>query len=146
LAGIRDRDEPCLRPFLDGVCRLRDFKSEGIGAAVKLDLKRPCANCPFRSDRATFLTKGRAREIAFDMTERQGTFSCHKTNEFGDEQAVETEDSQHCAGALIILEKMERPNQWMRIGERIGIYDPKQLDMTAPVFNNLEEWIRAHGN
>lgn len=39
----------------------------------------------------------------------------------------------HCAGALIFLEKRNRPNQMMRIAERTGSYDRRTLDMKAPV-------------
>ena len=46
---------------------------------------------------------------------------------------VQGEKSLHCAGALIYLEKRERPHQMMRISERLGMYDYTQLDMTADV-------------
>lgn len=39
----------------------------------------------------------------------------------------------HCAGALIFLEKRYRPNQLMRISERLGMYDRTKLDMKAKV-------------
>lgn len=52
-------------------------------------------------------------------------------------------NAQHCAGALILLEKMEQPNQMMRWMERIGAYDRTKLDMDAPVFGDTEEFIEA---
>jgi hypothetical protein len=50
-------------------------------------------------------------------------------------------NEQHCAGAAIILERLERPNQWMRISERLGFYDRTKLDMGAPVFADFDEFI-----
>lgn len=52
---------------------------------------------------------------------------------------VPTKDSQHCAGALIFLEKIEEPHQMMRICERLGMYDRTKLDMDAPVFESWYE-------
>lgn len=105
---------------------------------MKYTLRRPCKNCPFRSDIKGYLTKGRVREIIDAITRQQASFSCHKLNEFetndeGWTETVETENSQHCAGALIFLERLERPNQMMRICERLGFYDRRKLEMDSPV-------------
>ena len=112
---------------------------------MKFTLVRPCAECPFRNDRPGYLTIDRAEEIADALTTRQGTFSCHKTNvedDYG--EMIETEESQHCAGAMIMLEKMEQPNQMMRICERIGLYDMRKLDMDSPVVDDVEEFVEIH--
>lgn len=113
---------------------------------MKYDLKKPCENCPFRNDRPGFLNKARAREIVESITDQDGTFSCHKHNKFADddsEDAIETKDSQHCAGALIFLEKLGRPNQMMRICERLKMYDRHKLQMDSPVYNSPREFIKA---
>lgn len=110
---------------------------------MKYNLKRPCSNCPFRSDVHFPMTKARRRDIAKSILNRQETFSCHKTNEFCGDNAIETQNSQHCAGAMVILEKMERPNQMMRIAERLGMYDRENLDMDSPVYDDLQSWIDA---
>lgn len=108
-------------------------------------LKRPCGNCPFRSDRPAFLNRARAQEIA-DSLDADASFHCHKTLDYsGEDGAPEvTNASKHCAGALIMLELEEKPNQMMRIGERLGMYDRDLLDMDAPVHASLEEWVDAH--
>ena len=67
-----------------------------------------------------------------------GEFPCHKSAEIveDDETGTEfmaTEKSVHCAGALIFLEKRNRPHQMMRICERLGLYDRRKLDMSAKV-------------
>lgn len=115
---------------------------------MNFDLVRPCKDCPFRSDVRAYLSKRRVREIIDAITRQQGTFSCHKTNEFGEDEngnsrTIETSKTQHCAGALIMLERLERPNQMMRISERLGFYDRTKLDMDAPVFNSPKEMIAA---
>lgn len=65
----------------------------------------------------------------------QGAFHCHLTGETDEEtsELVPTAESKHCAGALIFLEKRDRPNQMMRISERLGLYDRTKLNMDAPV-------------
>jgi hypothetical protein len=114
---------------------------------MKYTMTKPCKNCPFRTDIAGYLSPARAREIAAGLLSG-ATFTCHKTNEFeeGDEgwtETVETPSSQHCGGALIFLEKQERPNQMMRIAERLGLYDMRKLDMDAPVFDSARAFVAA---
>jgi hypothetical protein len=115
---------------------------------MKYDLIRPCPHCPFRNDRPGYLGRAGAMRI-IDSILRGATFSCHETNragenEHGEQELVETENSKHCAGALIILEILERPHQMMRIAERLGLYDMTKLDMDAPVFQSRAEFIRQH--
>lgn len=108
----------------------------------------PCKECPFRNDIRPYLTVPRVIEIAASL-EADGSFPCHKTtvdvedDEDGEGRRIATADSEHCAGAMIVLEKMERPNQIMRIMERIGGYDRRKLNMDAPVYDSLEDWIAA---
>lgn len=109
----------------------------------------PCANCPFRSDIRPFIYPERAREIL----EGEGTFPCHKTVDY----SVDADDgdglggagrvhekSQQCAGVLIVREHIGRPNQIMRIAERLGMYDHTKLDMHAPVYKSIDEAVAAH--
>lgn len=108
-------------------------------------LKRPCGNCPFRNDRPAYLDRGRAQEIA-DSLAADESFHCHKTLDYATEDGTPdvTKNSKHCAGALILMEREGKPNQMMRIGERLGMYDRDLLDMDAPVHASLEEWVDAH--
>lgn len=112
-------------------------------------LKRPCANCPFRTDCPEgWLGEERAEEIGLYGAE----FACHSTVDYDDDswedgEFVGTgEDQQHCAGMLIMLEKMEQPHQMMRISERLGYYDPSKLYMDTPVFDDVEDFIYHHSN
>ena len=109
-------------------------------------LTTPCGNCPFRTDCLEgWLGEARAEEIIQSIVDQQATFSCHKLNDFDDEgETVEGPKAQHCAGAMILLEKIERPNQMMRIAERLGMYDRTKLKMDAPVFDDESEFIEHH--
>ena len=110
---------------------------------MKFTLKTPCKKCPFRTDIDPYLPPDRVEEILDSITDGQGTFSCHETTEFDDdgEAVFCSPREQHCAGALILLEKLEQPNQLMRIFERLGSYDMRALDMNAPVFDTPEDMI-----
>jgi hypothetical protein len=113
---------------------------------MKFDLIRPCPHCPFRTDRPGYLGARRAGEIADGLLLQQATFSCHETNDFDEEdgEVVETTNSQHCAGALIFCERHNRPNQMMRIAERLGLYDQRKLDKDAPVCQSRREFVQLH--
>lgn len=114
---------------------------------MKFEMTKPCKNCPFRTDcRKGWLGKNRAKEISFAILEQQGTFPCHKTVDYDSEdgEGITHQDSQHCAGAMIMLEKMQRPNQMMRIAERLGMYDYRKLVMDSPVFGNSTKFIQHH--
>ena len=115
---------------------------------MKLDMTAPCDNCPFRTDAEGFhrtLGYERVEEILDSMITLQQTFQCHKTLQYDEEgDFIEGPNAQHCAGALILLEKEERPNQMMRWMERIGQYDRTKLDMGAPVFDSVDEMLDAY--
>jgi hypothetical protein len=86
---------------------------------VEFNLTAPCGNCPFRNDgKAIPLRPGRVVGIKRDLLRDNTMFRCHKAM------------TEHCAGALIWLELMERPSQMMRISERLGLYDRTKLDFS----------------
>jgi len=104
---------------------------------MKYELKTPCSNCPFRSDVKPYIHPERVEEIIGQE------FSCHKTTTCK-EQDNNHPAAQHCAGSLILHEKMDQPHQMMRICERIGLYDRTKLNMDAPVYDDAEAMIEAH--
>lgn len=111
---------------------------------MRFDMTTPCPMCPFRTDVKPFLNRERARGIATALFPQQQTFACHVTvTHDEDGEHVMSASEQHCAGAAIVLEKMNRPNQMMRIAERCGSYDHRKLAMTAPVFKSLRDFIAA---
>ena len=116
---------------------------------MQFTLKRPCPGCPFSTGpkAVRFLGRARAQQIVDSLVDQDATFSCHETNLYDDEgEARETRDSQHCAGAMILLMRLEMPNQMMRIAGRIGSFDPDSLDMESPVFANFDEFVDAQAD
>lgn len=88
-------------------------------------------------------------EILRSLMLHEATFPCHETtvatgNEDGDLGWGDT--TEHCAGALIILEKFELYTQPLQIGERLQIYHPERLDMSSPVFDSVEAAVAHHSN
>lgn len=115
-------------------------------------LTTPCKDCPFRTDIRAYLTPERVEEIEQSLVRAE--FPCHKTTRVSDGDDDDCEGGScytpsgkeiHCAGALILLEKLKRPSQMMRISERLGMYDRRKLDMAAPVFDSFEEMSAAQG-
>lgn len=116
---------------------------------MHFNMVRPCPQCPFRHDIPGYLTEDRVWEIT-DAILSGATFTCHKTtvcdeDEDGECEMVDGPNAEHCAGALIFLEKNEAPNQMMRWMERIGCYDRRKLDMASPVFDDADEMANHHG-
>lgn len=105
-------------------------------------LQQPCADCPIRSDRPDFLPRDRAEEIAGAL-ESGSSFHCHETLDYRNEESrgEETAQTAFCTGALVTMEKQGAPNQLMQIGERLGLYRPEELNMAAPVYESLDEWV-----
>lgn len=112
-------------------------------------MKSPCVSCPFRTDVTPFIHAERAEEIA-DALFQDSSFVCHKTvdyNAFEDDEVMEfcpTGQESHCAGAMIVLAKMERPNQLMRIAMRLRVLDLDKLALEAPVYEDLTAFVERH--
>lgn len=119
---------------------------------MKYSMVRPCDTCPFRHDVPGFLRNERAEEIAGALFDLDECFPCHKTVEFderdddNDAEGQSFTAGQHCAGAMILLERYGRGNQLMRIAERLRLYDRRKLDMTAPVFQTREAFVEHHNS
>ncbi len=124
---------------------------------MRYDLRRPCANCPFRSDIKPFLTPDRVLDLQAEIESAGKTFICHKTVDYdcvSDEGDYAGSGSdQHCAGALILLEKefngrSNGPgcmvNQMARLANRFGSFNPYELDIEAPVYESFEAMYDAH--
>lgn len=100
---------------------------------MKFELKAPCSDCPFIKGGTMnkSLAEGRIKDIVHSITNEQKSFTCHKTLQ---DYYPNSKGEQHCAGALIFLENIGehgRPNQAMRIAERLGMYDRTKLKYNA---------------
>lgn len=97
---------------------------------MKFDLKKPCKDCPFvcGSSINKSLAEGRIEEIVHSIVNEDASFTCHKTLGYDGKKV----DHQHCAGATIYLERIGeygRPNQVLRIAERLGLYDRTKMEL-----------------
>ncbi len=113
-------------------------------ATLKNDMVRPCGDCPFRSDTPCFLTPENAILSLEGIILQGQPFACHKTVEYSVqgsyEQGKVTADSQHCAGAFIFLKHLDWTNDAMEADN----FDAGRLDMSAPVFSSLAEFMLQH--
>lgn len=111
---------------------------------TKMTKKEPCETCPFRTDRDVHLNPGIAREMA-DNLKGGGSQPCWETVEDWDENGVPvySENEEHCAGALIVLERAYQKTAWMKWSAKIGRYDKSQLDMDAPTYTSLYQFELA---
>lgn len=96
-------------------------------------MTEPCKECPFLI--------GSGFTYASLVAHSSGEFACHKACEVSEEGVYEAKGDKtpHCAGALIFLEKQNRPHQMMRICERLGFYDHRKLNMDAPVVSDKSQ-------
>ena len=120
---------------------------------MRFDLTAPCTNCPFRSDstRITFAALERAEEIE-ENAYRRG-FPCHVSAELvenpltGDEGFVFGENSQHCAGYILMQLHEGSGTPWPGINNDEALLErlSEKMDWTAPVFHSSEEFFDANG-
>lgn len=104
---------------------------------MKYDLTKPCDNCPFTKDKNFFFRKKRADEII-----NANSFSCHKTTTSKGKKDND-KNAQACAGRMILLEREGKPDQMMRIAHRLGLYNPKKLDIDdKDVYSNLSDFYK----
>jgi hypothetical protein len=118
---------------------------------MRFNLQRPCPNCPFRTDIPGYLTAARAQEIIEALfADDWASFGCHETTEYvedeetglGDRQCVDS--TQHCAGSLILLLKLGRPNVATRMAAAMGLIDLDAIETAAPVADSAEAFIEHH--
>lgn len=96
---------------------------------MKYTMTTPCDDCPFleKFKKTGVFTMQKLREFS------SGQFACHKTCDGAGGTFTPNENSVHCAGALIFLEKRGESNQMMRIAERLEMYDSTKLNMDAKI-------------
>jgi hypothetical protein len=105
---------------------------------MKYDLKKPCKDCPFITTTFFSFPKARIDEMLSD-----GSFSCHKTTTQKG-RSNDHKEAQSCAGRMILLEREQRPDQMMRIAERIGFYNHTLLEKDHPlVFKTIKAFRKA---
>lgn len=114
---------------------------------MRTSMRKPCEECPFALADGLNLGAARRAEIA-QVLLGDGWFPCHMTIEYDDDsedgEGHAGPDSQHCAGAMALLEKEDRPNQLMRISGRLGLYTEAQADELRALelpYRSLWDWV-----
>ncbi|MCD5327887.1 hypothetical protein ACFFU8_09365 [Chromobacterium piscinae] len=106
------------------------------GPEAHFKLRKPCDNCPFLKEGGIRLEPGRLKGIIDDLVKNDhAPFQCHKTvhncrtgGSWDDDGKYSASGHEAwCAGAMIYLEKLGRPNVGMRLGRMFGLYDPDCL-------------------
>ena len=124
----------------------------------KFDMRRPCENCPFRTDSTAirFENLDRAKEIAWSAF--LFGFPCHTTADYFEDDSnsdaeadsgfIFGDDTQHCAGYLIMQIKDSNGKTWPGIGHDQNLIARLQasLDFNSPVFNDLSSFYQANQN
>src|SRR5262245_45443771 len=115
------------------------------GEVMRFDLTRPCADCPFRSDRTFGLLPARVREILGNPKGHKwwpaASFPCHKTIDYSSDRTIIPKTAQQCAGVMAILHREGRPNDAMQLAERMGMWSPSKLDWSAPFYESTQAAI-----
>lgn len=118
---------------------------------MKFDLKTPCKNCPFMNtkDGIKFSCRERAEEI--EETAYRNGFPCHlsavdTSDDDEDGGFVFGEDTQHCAGALLVFlkdgyENGNVPFEWLPEKQQDRI--KQRLNWKAPTYESVEEFLDA---
>lgn len=110
---------------------------------MKFDIKRPCAECPFRTDCHPYLR--RAPQIAEQMKDDQNWFACHQTTGAMHGKRIRKENQSHCAGLMGVLWRERRMNVAMRLALVYKMITVEQLEAEQPVFKSLDEFAAHHG-
>lgn len=110
------------------------------------DLKRPCINCPFRKGVGENFILPEAR---IDEIMSADAFQCHKTVEYGqDNYGNQTYDQgdkpQQCAGLMAVLHREGKPNQIMRIAERVGAVTFDDIDPRNEAYASIADVKEAN--
>jgi hypothetical protein len=104
-------------------------------------LKSPCLHCPFRADKTRCVLRAqRAKAIAKSLLSGE-MFPCHETV---NHSRRNRKKEKHCAGALIILEREKKPNEFMQVFARLGYYATDKMKLTTPVFKTMAEFVKAN--
>lgn len=106
-------------------------------------LKSPCANCPFRKGQGECFRLGAER---IELIVESVSFQCHKTIDYSiepGEPGHRGSKPQQCAGLMSLLARAGKPNAIMQIGERLGQFNPGELNH-ADVYASIEEATAAH--
>lgn len=115
---------------------------------MRFDLKKPCADCPFRVGAPYH------EGVLRDMVELHGglemgtmAHSCHKTDSRSDSEEGKryTGPVQHCAGLLLMMyNDAEMLGQYQAVAWSDGRWKPMKMNRGIQVFKNLYEMMKHY--
>jgi hypothetical protein len=110
---------------------------------MQFQLTRPCKDCPFRSDIPFYLHPARVVAILEGIFQDEETFTCHNAayGRWHRDTYRPDRNDQHCAGALLLIHREDVGHRMTQIAEQLGLYDPRTLDLHAPVFPTVEAML-----
>lgn len=116
--------------------------------SLRYDMRNPCSDCPYRTDAPWH--PGIFDELvikAGKMRKGELAHTCHQTDYRADcapdKRAPSKAPIQHCAGMLIMAEKMGLQQVGAIVAQINNVFDPTRLNMNAPVFSSILEMF-AH--
>lgn len=87
---------------------------------VNWNLKKPCADCPFKYDTAFHAGIAKsARDVALGIEHGNFAHTCHKTDVRSDCESAKG-PVQHCAGMMIMAKKSDKITDPMLVAMREG--------------------------
>jgi len=90
---------------------------------MNLNMKRPCANCPFRKEGAIPLRAGRLEDIIAGLLADDGhNFACHKTTNFPRRMR------SSCMGSIAYLYRAGHQSLAIRVAIRFGMLEASELE------------------
>lgn len=119
---------------------------------MRFDLKEPCTHCPFRTDETRITFSGRERAKQIEESAYRNGFPCHVSAQCeenprtGEPEFVFGDQTQHCAGYLLLQLQDGGGTPWPGIDNDEDLADrlAQQLDWNAPVFETVDEFLRAN--
>lgn len=117
---------------------------------MKFDLRTPCKNCPFRTDAPAIRFAARERAEEIEESAYRNGFPCHlSANYTGDDDEdggyVFGENTQHCAGALIMYAESGGNVPFEHLPDRQQDRVLARLDFNAPVWENEQTFLDSYG-
>ena len=120
---------------------------------MRFDLKTPCKNCPFRTDATAIRFRCRERAEEIEESAYRYGFPCHLSADHieGDDEGesggfVFGEETQHCAGALIMHTRhgAAGPIPFTHLDDEEQERIRERLDFEAPVFESEDAFIESY--
>jgi len=120
---------------------------------VHYDLKKPCENCPFRTDSTAIRFSCIERAAEIEESAYRNGFPCHLSAVYrdetfegsGDEGYVEGEKTQHCAGYMI-MQINQGEHAWPGVDNDEDVVEAfaEKMDRNAPIFDSTDDWLQAN--